>query len=90
MMLNEVQALATWVEWSDTGEVILSCVFGREAKCDAVHPIAWNNGLGSVNFPNMVRARDGVYLAWSQPAPETSDDPDRGATIEIRFAPFVN
>lgn len=90
MMLNEVQALATWVEWSDTGEVILSCVFGGEAKCDAVHPIAESDGLGSVNFPNMVRTRDGVYLAWSQPAPATSDDPDRDATIEIRFAPFEN
>ena len=57
---------------------------------NAVELIAQNDGLGSVNFPNMVRTRDGVYLAWSQPAHETSEEADRDDTIEVRFAPFKN
>lgn len=90
IMLDEARSLVTWVEWRDAGEAILSCVFDGVEKCEALQQVAENDGLGSVNFPNMARTQEGIYFAWSKPAPEQSKNSERDASIEIRFAPFEN
>jgi hypothetical protein len=88
LMLSEQAALVTWVEWQEVGEVIFACQAKIGEPCGQRQAVAINTGAGSVNFPRMARTVDGVYLAWTQPAIEGSEHPERDATIRLVFSRF--
>ncbi|WP_245814890.1 MULTISPECIES: sialidase family protein [Litoreibacter] len=88
LMLNEQTALITWVEWQEAGEVIFACQARIGEPCGQQQTITVNTGAGSVNFPRMVQTSDGVYLAWTQPAIEGSEQQNHKATVRVIFARF--
>ncbi len=88
VMLSEQAALVTWVEWKELGEVIFACQVSIGQVCTDPQVITVNTGAGSVNFPRMVRARDGVYIGWTQPSDAGAADTGQESTIRLVFSPL--
>lgn len=80
VMLNEQAALVTWVEWKEEGEVIFACRLSAGSACIDPQVISVNTNAGSVNFPQIVKAADGLYLAWTHP--------ERESMIQLFYSPL--
>ena len=78
VLLDDGSAIVSWVEWNSNGEVLFVCRAQPQTGCGAPQSITINRVGGSINFPRMVRTRDGVYIAWNQPG--------RDALIRMVFA----
>ena len=87
VMLSEQTALVTWVEWKEEGEVIFACSISVASTCNDPQVISVNTGAGSVNFPQMVRASDGLYFAWTSPSNDRSTGSERD-TIKLMYSPL--
>ena len=86
LQLGDGSALVSWVEWTNAGEALLVCRARPESACSDPQVIALNDAAGSINFPRMVWAGDGVYIAWTQPLSERSPNPELDVTIRMVFA----
>ena len=78
VLLDDGSAIVSWVEWPGDGEVLFVCRADPETGCGKPQSITINRVGGSINFPRMVRVRNGVYVAWNQPG--------RDALIRMVFA----
>ena len=86
LQLGDGSALVSWVEWTDAGEALLVCRALPESRCSDPQEITLSDAARSINFPRMVLAGDGVYIAWTQPLSEQSTDPDLDVTIRMVLA----
>ncbi len=75
VMLDDGSALVTWLEWTDTAELLLVCRARPESGCANPRTVTANTTAGTINFPRMARARDGVFIVWTQPLPANPADP---------------
>jgi hypothetical protein len=67
VMLANDEALITWVEWRDEGEVLVMCRATPDDGCVARQMITTNTTPGSINFPQIAHSNGVIYLAWTQP-----------------------
>jgi hypothetical protein len=88
LLLGDGTALISWVEWTKAGEALIVCRALPEIGCSNRQVITLNDTPGVINFPSMVLAKDGVYIAWTQPLNKRSANPDLDVTIRMVFASF--
>ena len=88
LQLGDGSALVSWIEWTSAGETLLVCRALPENGCSEPQVITLNNAAGAINFPRMVLAGDGVYIAWTQPPNGSSSVPGSKSTIKMIFATF--
>jgi hypothetical protein len=67
VMLPNVEALITWVEWRNEGEALMLCRARADDGCAARQTITINTAPGSINFPQIAHSDGVIYLAWKQP-----------------------
>ncbi|MDC3129002.1 glycoside hydrolase [Paracoccaceae bacterium] len=66
-MLPDGSALVSWVEWIDGNEVISICRASQKHGCKTQQLLALNAGNEPLNFPQLERVNEDVYLVWTQP-----------------------
>jgi len=86
VQLGDGSALVSWVEWADTGGALLVCRARPETGCGNAQVITFDGDAEATNFPRMVAADGGVYIAWTQPLSEPVAEPGLDVTIRMVFA----
>ena len=66
-MLPDGDALVSWVEWIDGNEIINICRASQEHGCKAQEQLVFNASNSSLNFPQLERVNEDIYLVWTQP-----------------------
>ena len=66
-MLPDGDALVSWVEWIDGNEIINICRANQEHGCKAQEQLVFNASNASLNFPQLERVNEDIYLVWTQP-----------------------
>ena len=66
-MLSDGDALVSWVEWIDGNEIINICRATQENGCIAQEQLVSNASNASLNFPQLERINEDIYLVWTQP-----------------------
>ena len=66
-MLPDGDALVSWVEWIDGNEIINICRASQEHGCKAQEQLVFNTSNSSLNFPELERVNEDIYLVWTQP-----------------------
>lgn len=87
LQLEDGSAIVSWVEWTGSKEALFLCRIRPGGTCDTAQSVVQNDAPGSINFPCLAPAPDGVYIAWTQPLPR-SGDPERDMTVRMLLARF--
>ena len=83
-MLPDGDALVSWVEWIDGSEIINICKANQEHGCRAEEQLVFNTSNASLNFPQLERVNEDIYLVWTQPD-ESGDN-----LVMLRLVPTLS
>ena len=83
-MLPNGDALVSWVEWIDGNEIINICRASQEHGCKAKEQLVFNASNASLNFPQLERVNEDIYLVWTQP------DESRDNLEMLRLVPTLS
>ncbi len=83
VLLQDGQALVSWVEWTAEGEAIMACLADADQGCRTTQRLYLNTAPGTINFPHMVAGATGIHVAWTQPGSRGTDGSMAPDTIRM-------